>query len=134
MIEKENICIIGLGYVGLPLAVLFAQKHKVIGYDIDKERITSLKNCHDKTNEVSTIELQEVINKSLQLTFNSKDIANSNIFIITVPTPIYENKQPNLEYLISSFLFCIIGITFLKVLFLIIFSIKKNADFTVDIV
>ncbi len=102
MIEKENICIIGLGYVGLPLAVLFAKKYKVIGYDSDKERITSLKNCHDKTNEVSSTELHEVIDKSLQLTSNSKDIANSNIFIITVPTPIYENKQPNLEYLISA--------------------------------
>jgi UDP-N-acetyl-D-galactosamine dehydrogenase len=99
---KDKICIIGLGYVGLPLSTLFSSKYDVIGYDIDKKRISDLEDYYDKTNEVNRIDLKKALNSSLKLTSNLNEIVNCNIYIITVPTPIFENKKPNLNYLISA--------------------------------
>ena len=92
--KKIKISIIGLGYVGLPLAVEFGSKYKTTGFDIDKNRITSLLNKIDRTNETSE---KELINaKFLEFSFDPKSIEDSNIYIVTVPTPIDEFNIPDL--------------------------------------
>ena len=95
--EINKISIIGLGYVGLPLAIEFSKFFNVVGYDIDQLRIKELKNNFDRTNEVSKIDLNN--SKNISFSSNSESIENSNVFIITVPTPIDEFKKPNLEIL-----------------------------------
>ena len=94
------VAIIGLGYVGLPLAVSFGKYRPTIGYDINKERVASLKAGHDTTLETSDEELKEAV----QLTYTSymDDIKDAEIYIITVPTPIDKNKRPNLKPLLSA--------------------------------
>jgi UDP-N-acetyl-D-galactosamine dehydrogenase len=101
---KNKISVIGLGYVGLPLATEFAKQYKVVGFDIDKSRIKELKEGKDKTGEIDLVALSKVLKakNGLQLTANPKDIADSNIYIITVPTPISNNKQPDLSHLLSA--------------------------------
>ena len=94
-----KICVLGLGYVGLPIAIKLSEKFKVIGYDIDKNRISELKQHIDSTNEVSTAQLKR---RNLYFTFNSKDIQSTNFFIVTVPTPIDKKNKPNLKPLISA--------------------------------
>ncbi|TDG37676.1 nucleotide sugar dehydrogenase [Pedobacter changchengzhani] len=103
--KNKQIAIIGLGYVGLPLAIEFAKKYKVVGFDIDNERITSLKNGLDLTKEANIEELKSVIKqnaKGLTLTAQQSDLINCNIFIITVPTPVDDLKQPNLSFLLDA--------------------------------
>ena len=92
--------IIGLGYVGLPLAVEFGRKRKVIGFDIKQERIDELKSGHDSTNEVTPEEL----GAAGHLTFSNQiqDLNICNCYIVTVPTPIDEYKRPDLAPLISA--------------------------------
>ena len=97
---KRKISVIGLGYVGLPLAVEFGKYFKTIGFDISESRIQELQAGNDSTLEVSPAELQEA--KKLTYTKDTKDIQNCNIFIVTVPTPIYEHKKPNLTPLIKA--------------------------------
>jgi UDP-N-acetyl-D-galactosamine dehydrogenase len=98
--KSINICILGLGYVGLPLALEFAKKYQVIGYDKSKRRIDKLKKNIDCNNEFSKKELS---NKSdLLYTNNLREIEKSNIYIVTVPTPIKKNKLPDLSYLRSA--------------------------------
>ena len=92
-----KIAIIGLGYVGLPLAVEFSKLYKTIGFDLNKKRISELKNSHDKTNELSKEQLNDA--KKLKYTSNVNDIEDYNIFIVTVPTPIDSNKDPDLSML-----------------------------------
>ena len=101
---KNKIAVIGLGYVGLPLATEFAKQYKVVGFDIDKSRIKELKEGKDKTGEIDLVAFSKVLKakNGLQLTANPKDIADSNIYIITVPTPINNNKQPDLSHLLSA--------------------------------
>ena len=94
-IENSNIAIIGLGYVGLPLAIEFSKKFKVIGFDLNKERIRELKNFYDHTNEVDESVLREL--KNLKFSHRKKDIKNNNIYIITVPTPVDRNNVPDLR-------------------------------------
>ena len=98
--KKENICIIGLGYVGLPLAVEFGKKFKTIGFDTNINRIKELQKNIDITNEVSKKDILK--SKFLNFTNDSQIIKKSNIYIITVPTPITKNKKPNLTYLKSA--------------------------------
>ena len=93
----NKLSIIGLGYVGLPLAVEFSKYFKVVGYDIDQLRIKELKHNLDRTNEVSENQLNNA--KNISFSSESESIENSNVFIITVPTPIDEFKKPNLEIL-----------------------------------
>ncbi|MBT8260848.1 MAG: nucleotide sugar dehydrogenase [Bacteroidia bacterium] len=96
MLKNKKIAIIGLGYVGLPLAVEFSKKgYEVLGYDINKTRIVQLKNGIDLTNEVSVEELNQA--KSLEFTNNKNKLSLNNIFIVTVPTPIDEFKKPDLS-------------------------------------
>ena len=104
---KMKISIIGLGYVGLPLALEFSKKYQVVGFDINKQRIEQLKNGIDKTKERTSVEIQKVLNKDsigngLFLTNNVDFIKNSEIYIVTVPTPITFAKTPDLNPLISA--------------------------------
>jgi|TARA_X000000950_G_scaffold289535_1_gene415074 UDP-N-acetyl-D-galactosamine dehydrogenase len=92
--SETPIAVVGLGYVGLPLAVEFGSKRKVIGFDINEVRIKDLKEGLDNTLEISKQELKDAI--YLTYTNSLEDIKDCKIFIITVPTPIDKNKQPNL--------------------------------------
>lgn len=98
---KIKICVIGLGYVGLPLAVTFSEKYEVIGYDINQKRVSELKNGVDKTDEVSPDVLNN-LGESLVFVSNKDAIKDCNIYIVTVPTPIDTNNLPNLNFLISA--------------------------------
>ena len=106
----DKICIIGLGYVGLPLAHAFAKKYEVIGFDIHQTRIDELNNAHDRTLELSSEQLKEVLPNfnptlttcHLRLTTHLEDIADANIYIVTVPTPIDKHKKPDLTPLIKA--------------------------------
>jgi UDP-N-acetyl-D-glucosamine/UDP-N-acetyl-D-galactosamine dehydrogenase len=99
-LDDLNIAIVGLGYVGLPLAIEFGKKRNTLGFDIDKSRIDSLKNFFDETNEVALKEFNEA--KNLVFSSNPDDLFKSNCFIVTVPTPITEDKKPDLLPLISA--------------------------------
>ncbi|MFK7862017.1 MAG: Vi polysaccharide biosynthesis UDP-N-acetylglucosamine C-6 dehydrogenase TviB [Granulosicoccus sp.] len=98
--NDDTIAIIGLGYVGLPLAVEFAKKFPTIGFDIDAERIRELTAGSDRTLEVSAEELQEA--RQLEFTSAMEDLANCKVFIVTVPTPINRHKQPDLTPLMKA--------------------------------
>ncbi|GAX86849.1 UDP-N-acetyl-D-galactosamine dehydrogenase [Lebetimonas natsushimae] len=98
----KAISIIGLGYVGLPLAVAFSKKYKVTGFDINNNRIKELKKGIDKTLEVSEEELKKAIKRGLEFTSNLEKIKKANIHIVTVPTPIDEHKNPDLTPLIMA--------------------------------
>lgn len=99
-LEQLKIAIIGLGYVGLPLAVEFGKHKPTIGFDINENRILELKNGHDHTLEVTSDELKNV--QHLSYAANIQDLQNSNFFIVTVPTPIDDFKQPDLTPLIKA--------------------------------
>jgi len=98
---NDKIAIIGLGYVGLPLAHAFAEKYEVIGFDINQSRIDELNAGYDRTLELSDIQLLEV-KDTMKFSTNLEDIASSNIYIVTVPTPIDKNNRPDLTPLIKS--------------------------------
>ena len=93
-----KIAVIGLGYVGLPLAVEFSKIFDVIGYDTNQCRVDELNKGEDTTLEVSREDLLQ--NKNLSFSFNSLDIAQCNIFIVTVPTPVDSNNIPDLTPLL----------------------------------
>lgn len=99
-ISELKIAIIGLGYVGLPLAVEFGKKVPVVGFDIHQKRINELKNGQDHTLEVSSEELAQ--SKHLNYTAALDDLKDCNFFIVTVPTPIDEFKQPDLTPLVKA--------------------------------
>lgn len=99
-LKDIKLAVVGLGYVGLPLAVEFGKKRSVVGFDINSARIDALRSGHDSTMEVSAAELQEA--ELLQFSAELDDLRDCNIFIVTVPTPIDEYKQPDLTPLISA--------------------------------
>lgn len=108
---KHKIAVIGLGYVGLPLARLFATKYPVVGFDINKERVEKLKGGHDDTLEVSDELLQSALVKENPFNSNTNgllcsaelnDIKDANIYIITVPTPVDKNNRPVLTPLVKA--------------------------------
>ncbi|WP_256415397.1 Vi polysaccharide biosynthesis UDP-N-acetylglucosamine C-6 dehydrogenase TviB [Acinetobacter sp. 5862] len=99
-LAELKIAIIGLGYVGLPLAVEFGKKVSVVGFDISSKRIEELKNGQDHTLEVSPIELQQAV--QLSFTCDLEKLKECNFFIVTVPTPIDDYKQPDLTPLIKA--------------------------------
>ncbi|MFT4059315.1 MAG: Vi polysaccharide biosynthesis UDP-N-acetylglucosamine C-6 dehydrogenase TviB [Legionella sp.] len=99
-IDERKLAIIGLGYVGLPLAVEFGKVRLVMGFDINVNRVDKLKKGHDTTLEVSQTQLQEA--KHLYLTADLKEIAFCDTYIITVPTPIDEYKRPDFTPLIKA--------------------------------
>jgi UDP-N-acetyl-D-glucosamine/UDP-N-acetyl-D-galactosamine dehydrogenase len=98
--DTKVIGIIGLGYVGLPLAVEFGRKRNVIAYDLNAERINSLKEGHDSTLEVSDIDLKT--SDLIKFTSIEEDLIDCDIFIVTVPTPIDKVNRPNLKPLINA--------------------------------
>jgi len=109
-LSETSIAVIGLGYVGLPLAVEFAKKYPVVGFDINRKRIDELQSGHDGTLEVNDENLRSVLSKRetrnketfLHLTTNLDDLRGCNIFIVTVPTPVDKNNRPDLTPLIRA--------------------------------
>ena len=99
---QKKIGIIGLGYVGLPLAIAFSKKFEVIGFDIDKERLDQLNLFEDKTNQAPQKELKQVLRTNLTLTSDPNLIEDCNIYIVTVPTPVTKEKTPDLSFLLSA--------------------------------
>ena len=89
MNNNTKIAVVGLGYVGLPLAVAFAKHYTTIGYDINLNRVNELKKHNDLTLETTSQELKEA--KLLSYTTDLEDIASANVYIITVPTPVDSN-------------------------------------------
>ena len=109
--KNIKICVVGLGYVGLPLAYEFSKKFPVIGFDINKDRISELKDKNDSTLEISSSQLSNSLvnshellsnNNGLYITNNVKEIESSNFYIITVPTPIDKYKRPLLSPLLNA--------------------------------
>lgn len=98
----EKICVIGLGYVGLPLAHAFSEKYEVVGFDINQERIYELNNGFDRTQELSSQQVSEAIRNGMKFTLNVEDIKDSNIYIVTVPTPINDDNEPDLTPIAKS--------------------------------
>ena len=92
--KKYKICIIGLGYVGLPLANSLSRSHDVIGYDLNNNRIEELLNAYDRTGELNSEDLRDT---NLELTSDPENLKSSDIYIITVPTPINNDKIPDLS-------------------------------------
>jgi UDP-N-acetyl-D-galactosamine dehydrogenase len=99
--KKIYPCVVGLGYVGLPLFISLKKKFKVVGFDINKKRVNDLRQLNDRNKEFKKKDLRLVNNSSL--TYNKIDIKNSNFYIITVPTPIKKNNIPDLKYVKSAF-------------------------------
>lgn len=96
--NEIKICVIGLGYVGLPLARLFSTKYETIGFDMNQSRVDALNSGHDVTLEVSDELLQDAINKhGFKCTTNLDDIKNCNFYVVAVPTPVDENNRPDLR-------------------------------------
>ena len=98
--KSITLAIVGLGYVGLPLAVEFGKHYPTIGFDINESRIKELQTGEDSTLEVETAELEAV--KSLRFTYNIEDIRSANVYIVTVPTPIDKYKRPDLTPLVMA--------------------------------
>ena len=97
-----KIGVIGLGYVGLPLAVAIAKKHQVIGFDINQSRVEQLNLGLDSTNELTKDQVLESLGKSIYFSSNENDLKDVDFFIVTVPTPINKDKTPNLNPVISA--------------------------------
>ena len=91
---EHKIAVVGLGYVGLPLAVELGKKQPVIGFDISKERIEELQNGHDRTDEV---EPEDLKNSQVNFSDNPEILKTCNFIIVAVPTPIDDAHQPNLK-------------------------------------
>ena len=97
-----KIAVIGLGYVGLPLAAAFSEKYEVTGFDVNAARIEELKSGYDRTLELSTEQMKKAIENGMKFSLNLDDIRDCNFFIVTVPTPIDKNKRPDLTPVIKA--------------------------------
>ena len=95
-----KIAVIGLGYVGLPLAIEFSKKYRTIGFDKKESRINQLNQGKDITNEITGEEISN--SKQIKFSYNEEDLKDSNIYIVTVPTPINRFREPNLNPLINA--------------------------------
>src|SRR5690606_24302238 len=110
IVENAKIAVIGLGYVGLPLALEFGKKYDVLGFDINQSRVEELRVGKDRTQEANLEDLNKVIAEKkkdkattgLSFSFNKEDLCNYNTFIVTVPTPIDQFKSPDLTPLIKA--------------------------------
>ncbi len=101
MISSETtVAVIGLGYVGLPLALAFGAKYKTIGYDLNKQRISELKNRIDRTGEAGAEEFEAAL--KIKFTDYEKDLNTADLVIIAVPTPIDKARQPDLTPVIKA--------------------------------
>jgi|688.fasta_scaffold127506_3 UDP-N-acetyl-D-galactosamine dehydrogenase len=107
-LQEKKVAIIGLGYVGLPLAVAFAEKYKVIGFDINQQRVNELNSGHDETLEINDLLLNSVLDLDdskvigLHITGTKDKIADCNIYIVTVPTPTDKHNRPVLTPMIKA--------------------------------
>lgn len=99
-LQDIQLCVIGLGYVGLPLAVEFGRHRRVVGFDIHQRRISELRQGRDHTLEVSPEELAQA--SQLSFTADPAELQACNAFIVTVPTPIDEHKQPDMTPLVKA--------------------------------
>ena len=99
---NKKICIIGLGYVGLPLAHAFSKKYQVVGFDINKPRVEELRSGYDRTLELTDDEVKESITNGMIYSTSMDDIKDCNVYIVTVPTPIDSSNRPDLTPLIKS--------------------------------
>ena len=98
MNKNHKICVIGLGYVGLPLARLFSTKFETVGFDMNQSRVDALMAGHDATLEVSDELLQEAINvHGFRCTTDIDEIRDFNVYVVAVPTPVDENHRPDLR-------------------------------------
>jgi UDP-N-acetyl-D-galactosamine dehydrogenase len=101
-LDKVKICVIGLGYVGLPLAVAFTEKYKVFGIDINTKRIQELQSGTDTTLEVEEAELKAALNRGFVLSADINDAHDCNVFIVTVPTPTDKHNRPVLTPMVKA--------------------------------
>ncbi len=102
MSAEYKICVIGLGYVGLPLARLFSMKYKTIGFDMNQTRVNELNGGHDETKEVPDELLQSAIRNGFQCTTNVEEVKDCNVYIVAVPTPVDDNNRPDLKPLLGA--------------------------------
>ena len=100
--KKNKIAIVGLGYVGLPLAHAFSEKYEVVGLDINQPRIDELMSGFDRTLELTSEQVKESIKNGMKFTSNLDGAKDCNIYIVTVPTPIDENNEPDLTPIVKS--------------------------------
>ena len=100
--DTIKICVVGLGYVGLPLARLFSTKYNTIGFDMNQTRVNALNGGHDETFEVSDEQLQTALKNGFYCTTNLEKIRDYNFYIIAVPTPVDENNRPDLLPLLKA--------------------------------
>ena len=100
--KSLEIAVVGLGYVGLPLAVEFGRHFSTIGFDINQTRLQQLQSGHDSTMEVTNAELTSATTANLKFTTNPDDLISTDIYIVTVPTPINEHNQPDLTPLLKA--------------------------------
>jgi UDP-N-acetyl-D-galactosamine dehydrogenase len=102
---STKIAVIGLGYVGLPLAVEFGKKYKVVGFDVNQQRLAELRNGEDRTLEIESDHLKSVLStNNIGLTFSNQpeDIMHFDYYIVTVPTPVDKNNYPDFTPLIKA--------------------------------
>ena len=99
ILKEEKLAVVGLGYVGLPIALEFSKKIDVIGFDINPDRVDLMKNNIDPSNELVSSDFD---NCSIEFTSNLEDLKDVKFFIIAVPTPIDKNKKPNINPLLSA--------------------------------
>ena len=97
-----KIAVVGLGYVGLPLAAAFSEKYEVVGFDVNAKRIEELKSGYDRTLELSNEQMKKAIDNGMEFSLNLEDIRDCNFFIVTVPTPIDKNKRPDLTPVVKA--------------------------------
>ena len=100
--QTRKICVIGLGYVGLPLARLFSTKFETIGFDMNQVRVNALNAGHDATLEVSDELLQTALANGFRCTTRLEDVKDCNFYVVAVPTPVDKNNRPDLRPLWSA--------------------------------
>ena len=100
--KQNKICIIGLGYVGLPLAHAFSEKFEVVGLDINQPRIDELNSGFDRTLELTSEQVKESIKNGMKFTSDINEAKDCNVYIVTVPTPIDKSNEPDLTPIVKS--------------------------------
>ena len=100
--ENRKIAVIGLGYVGLPLAHAFSVKYHVTGFDISSLRVEELNTGYDRTLELSKMQIKEAIERGIKFSSDVEDIKDCNVYIVTVPTPVDKHKRPDLSLIIKA--------------------------------
>ena len=101
-LDDIRICVVGLGYVGLPLARLFSTRYPTVGFDINAQRVERLMQGHDATLEVDDNLLQEAIKRGFRCTSDESEIRDCNVYIVAVPTPVDDNNRPDLKPLVGA--------------------------------